>query len=513
MIINIVLFLIFLSPSIGQILPTVPRNVFRFTIEDYSADSDWNLDDQDFNLRDIGLAYFDHMTKNDSGYFSASHDLYHMGDQFIDSVHTVQSYLSSFNGLYGTNLPVFGGTGYGDFDTTKQILVSGKFSESRERKESGRRYRIDYGMSDKITLTVKVPIVNSLKEIFVIDPSYGPIAGINDLITYHETSKAYIDSFFQTSTYANLPIGQRDTLELIHDDFYTAGGDHSVLWAIYSQDDPLTNGFIDPRFFPEEIGKDTVNLSDLKDYYYPVEKKGTGVNDITFGINMLLKGSPAWSQTSKGALYGKLSVSIPFGYTIQSFSDIGSKQFKQLNVGAGVTRLTMGLFGGYSQNKKMRLRLYGALDLSISTSELLNTPVSIFSGIHTNPDSIVNAVGNTYKFKEGKWIKSLAGFEIQPISGRILLRVESHNISKDQDLYDSNDDDWDSWMNSHKGYDSAWNRWDIRTEIWLLNSNSIRRVGPFSFDVVLGAQFTINAKYTYDGYQVFTGLTTYLQGW
>ena len=180
MIINIILFLIFLSPSIGQILPTVPRNVFRFTIEDYSADSDWNLDDQDFNLRDIGLAYFDHMTKNDSGYFSASHDLYHMGDQFIDSVHTVQSYLSSFNGLYGTNLPVFGGTGYGDFDTTKQILVSGKFSESRERKESGRRYRIDYGMSDKITLTVKVPIVNSLKEIFVIDPSYGPIAGIND---------------------------------------------------------------------------------------------------------------------------------------------------------------------------------------------------------------------------------------------------------------------------------------------------------------------------------------------
>ena len=161
----------------------------------------------------------------------------------------------------------------------------------------------------------------------------------------------------------------------------------------------------------------------------------------------------------------------------------------------------------------MRLRLYGALDLSISTSELLNTPVSIFSGIHTNPDSIVNAVGNTYKFKEGKWIKSLAGFEIQPISGRILLRVESHNISKDQDSYDSNDDEWDSWMNSHKGYDSAWSRWDIRTEIWLLNSNSIRRVGPFSFDVVLGAQFTINAKYTYDGYQVFAGLTTYLQGW
>ena len=61
---NIILFLINLPPSFGQILPTVPRNVFRFTLENYAADSDWNLDDQECNLRGIGRAYFDHMTKN-----------------------------------------------------------------------------------------------------------------------------------------------------------------------------------------------------------------------------------------------------------------------------------------------------------------------------------------------------------------------------------------------------------------------------------------------------------------
>ena len=63
------LLLIILSPSIGQILPTVPRNVFRITLEDYSADSEWDLKDQKFDLRGIGKAYFDHTTKNDSGYF------------------------------------------------------------------------------------------------------------------------------------------------------------------------------------------------------------------------------------------------------------------------------------------------------------------------------------------------------------------------------------------------------------------------------------------------------------
>ena len=512
---NIILFLIILPPSFGQILPTVPRNVFRFTLENYAADSDWNLDDQEFDLRGIGRAYFDHMTKNDSGYFSASQDLYHMGDQFIDSVNTVQSYLNEFNEVHGTNLPVFGVTGYGNLDTTKQILVSGKFLESRERMESGWRYKIDYGMSDQITLTVKVPIVNSLKEKYNVSAQADPIAGINGLITYHETSKTYIDSFFQTNTYANLPIDQRNTLELIYDDFYTADGDHSVLWALYSLSDPLTNGFIDPRFFPEEIGKDTVTLLDLKEYYYPTEKNGSGVNDISLGVTMLLKGSPSWSQMSKGVLYGKLFVSIPFGYTIQSFSDsdVGSNQFEQLNVGAGVTRWTVGLFGGYNNVKKLRTRLYVSLDLINSTSELLNTPVSIFSGIHTNPDSIINIVGNTYKFKEGNWVKSLAGFEVQPISGRTLFKIESHHISKGQDLFTSKDDYWGSWMNSHEGYDSGWNRWDIRTEIWFLNSNSINRIGPFSFDIVFGAQFTINTKYTYNGYQVFTGLTTYLQGW
>ena len=194
---NFFLLLIILSPSIGQILPTVPRNVFRLTLEDYSADSEWDLKDQEFDLRGIGKAYYDHTTKNDTGYFSASHDLYHMGDQSIDSVHTVESYLNEFNEAYGTDLPVFGINGYGDFDTTKQIMVSGIFSESRRRKESGRRYRIDYGMSDQVTLTLKVPIVNSLKEKYNVSATADPIDGINDLIIYHETSKAHIDSFFR----------------------------------------------------------------------------------------------------------------------------------------------------------------------------------------------------------------------------------------------------------------------------------------------------------------------------
>lgn len=275
----------------------------------------------------------------------------------------------------------------------------------------------------------------------------------------------------------------------------------------------MGNGFIDSRFFSQEIGKDTVGLSDLKNYYFPLERNGSGVNDISIGVTMLLRGSPVWSKMKKGALYGKLFVSIPFGYTIQSFSNVGSKQFKQLNVGAGVTRWTLGLFGGYTQVKKFRTRLYASLDIEGSASELLNTPISIFSGVHTNPDSIVNRVGNNYKFKEGKWLKSLAGFELQPRSGRTLFKIEFQNISKGQDIFTSKDQYWDSWMKSHKGFDSAWNRWDIRTEIWFLNSNSIKRIGPFSFDIVFGAQFTINAKYTYDGNQLFAGLTTYWQGW
>jgi len=68
-------------------------------------------------------------------------------------------------------------------------------------------------------------------------------------------------------------------------------------------------------------------------------------------------------------------------------------------------------------------------------------------------------------------------------------------------------------MENHKGYDSAIRRWDVCTELWILNSKSKDRIGPISFDMVLGLEKIISANNTFDGFKLYSGITTYLQGW
>ena len=68
----------------GQVLPTVPANMFRITLENYSLSGELDFKEQEFNMRGIGRSYFDDRTKNELGFYSGSNDLYHVGDLFIN---------------------------------------------------------------------------------------------------------------------------------------------------------------------------------------------------------------------------------------------------------------------------------------------------------------------------------------------------------------------------------------------------------------------------------------------
>ena len=83
----------------------------------------------------------------------------------------------------------------------------------------------------------------------------------------------------------------------------------------------------------------------------------------------------------------------------------------------------MGIFGEYNWNNKTNTRVYGAINSVASAPELLYTPVNIFSGAHSNPDSIISNIGETYKFKEGNWFKSLIGYDTELIKVQTELRI------------------------------------------------------------------------------------------
>ena len=85
----------YIAACFAQVLPTVPENIFRVTLSNYSSISQLELNNQELNMRGIGRAYFDDETKNELGFFNGSNDLYHMGDMLINEFLTIETYLKN----------------------------------------------------------------------------------------------------------------------------------------------------------------------------------------------------------------------------------------------------------------------------------------------------------------------------------------------------------------------------------------------------------------------------------
>ena len=160
----------------------------------------------------------------------------------------------------------------------------------------------------------------------------------------------------------------------------------------------------------------------------------------------------------------------------------------------------------------MKPRFYGNIAYVASTPEFLNTPVSLFTAKHSHPDSIINRIGETYKYSEGNWARHALGFDFEPKPDRIRVRMGTNYASKGQDKFYSNDKEWDNWMRSHQGYDSSLRTRHIMLEGWLINSISQNRIGPFSFDLYAGYQRTISSENTYEGWKIYWGSIFYIQG-
>jgi hypothetical protein len=50
-------------------------------------------------------------------------------------------------------------------------------------------------------------------------------------------------------------------------------------------------------------------------------------------------------------------------------------------------------------------------------------------------------------------------------------------------------------------------------ELWIVNSISSNRIGPFSFDAYVGYQERLVANNTYQGSLFYIGFSTFYQGW
>ena len=509
---SIVILFCFQTASLGQILPTIPNNVFRISIGANISESKWIINNNQFSLTGIGMSYFDNITHNDSVRFSSDYDLYHNGSTYIDSVNTIEEWMTNFNLEHGFSLPVFEAQ---NIDTSKTMAPNGQFSEKRNRTINGKYAHIDYGMSNEITLSASVPVLDT----YVVDQEYSAVSidkidGAQILVGYHQNAKQEFNAFINSNNYSNLRRGLKDTLQAIYDMFYTNNGQYSVKWAFHSQDDPIENLLVDQSFMPPGTNKDSLSLLDLVSYYYPDQRKGNGINDVKIGATILLNGTPSWALDGKGdAIYGQLFVTIPYGKTLAQFLDVRRKQFSEARIGTGVSRWLVGFYGSKTMRSKNFHRIYMQTQIEFSTTTILNTPAEFFSGGHSHPDSILSLIGNTYKYDMGTGMSINVGTELDRFKNRLRLRGEILASFKGKDNYISKNPYWDRWMEEYSGNSPFYNKVDLRFELWFLNSLSKYRFGPLPFDLCAGFNTTLAANNTYSGWNAFAGITTYYQGW
>ena len=515
----------------SQILPTIPKNVFRFSTGYTQTSGEWNLINQNFNLNGIGSMYFNDKIYDENGVYNSNYDLYYlgstrldsnntfnlnyMGNDILDTASTVEEWLIKFNNYYGFNLPTLSEQ---NIDTDNKILIEGSFDEKRKRSFFGKTFKIEYGMSDEITLSISTSIFDK----FTINQNIsnynvGKANNVENLISYHIETKSILKNFIESNAFSDLHRDVKNTLNMIYDYYYKKDGPFSVNWVFHSLDDPINNLILDDKMKPLELmDDDTISFQELVQYYYPRNKISSGVDDISLGATVLLNGNPAWRSGEKGsAIYGKFKLSIPYASTIASFksNDFRIKQFKQATIGYGALGWGVGFLAEKKNKSRDNSRIFFSSMIQLHSDAILNTPVQFFSGGHSNPDSALSYIGNTYKFKKGMTIDAQLGGEVELVKKRFIIKYNFYFKNKNQDRYISKSIDWNQWMESHNGYSTSYKIFKAGSEFWIINSISKNKIGPLPFDLFTGFNSSIFSENNYTESRFYGGITTYFQGW
>ena len=523
-------FIIFAMTLIAaQSFQPLPNNVFRFSIDKGSSNYNWDKGQKQFSLEGIGKMYFDPFTHNDSVRFSSNFDLYNVGSLYVDKIiidadtfsinSTVEEWMEKLNYDFNLSLPVFESQ---NIDTNSFMFPIGSFYEKRSRTIESRTLRIDYGFSNEVTFNISIPYIDLfLNDQSLSNISVSSIKGVQPLIDYHQNSKSVLKNFIDSEAFIDLPGDSIEKiLQYVYDLYYTKEGDYSVSWIQHAQDDPIGNDLVHKSLIPLEIRSeegDYISLDSLVNWYYPNIKSGSGIGDVDIGLNILLKGDPPWSsKKSTESIYGQFFLSIPFGRTLSSFKnsfvDNNSKrnQLNEVVFGKSVYRWTIGFLGvRYPKGQSLAKVFYqGKYKFSLPTT--LNTPIRLFSGGHTHPDSILKMVGNTYKYDMGDGLLIKAGGEYEISKNRARILGELSSYYRGSDKYLSKSARWDKYMEQQSGVVS---KLDFKMELWLINSVSVNRIGPLSFDAYFGYKERLVANNTYGNKYFYFGFSTFYQGW
>lgn len=492
---------------------TVPENVWRVNLRQSVAAGNYigpngkkGIPNMPFSLANYGKRYIDHSYVVD-GFYASDNDLHNLDTLGYNSNYTIGQYIRYYNSVYGDSIPDLSV----DFFETDSIALTGTIDQEIKKTVWGVNMSIEYGLSDRMTIQMKIPYYTYVSQNRANSFSANEIKGLDDFVLYHSNARAAMDSALNNNYDVNL--------QIIRDRFYSWAGDNSVLWAMSGN--PFSNGIYGAEYNPFSLNDTTaVTMNDLLNYYYPSKMTTSGLGDVELGLKFLLFGKPAWSEKGVFSFYAGISVLFAAADRLHIYNysnGIAKNQshFTKLPLGDGVSKYNISLFGELYRtvlNRKININWF--VEAGIYGQTRLNTPISFVNYSTLIPDSIANTVGVKHTLEKGNDLYALAQGKLELIPDWVSITGGASFYIKGRDTFYSNDQKWDKWMSYRK------NEYDTRiiairqfAEVILHNVNPLKRIGSVPFELRGGYSVPLFSRNTFSNFSAWIQLVVYAQAW
>ena len=267
----------------------------------------------------------------------------------------------------------------------------------------------------------------------------------------------------------------------------------------------------------------SVILDSLFNFYYPPTIINSGLSDLTIGMNILLKGSPAWrGGKQKFSLYSGLEMKFPFAERLKKYDpdDKGSdgipNQFKQVPLGDGLTEIKLKFFGEFYRKKWGRLfNINWKVGVSSFQKSQVNPRITFLWIQNASADSIANSIGNVIQKKPLK-LSGMMSAQIELVPKKVFFTTGADWTFSGREKFFSSSSEWSEWMTKHKGYDSRFMYSSQFVKANLFNLDPYFMVGPVPFELEIGARWFLPYPFTFNTYGNISSwlqISTYLQAW
>lgn len=267
----------------------------------------------------------------------------------------------------------------------------------------------------------------------------------------------------------------------------------------------------------------SMGLDSLLNFYYPEPTNNAGLSDITIGLNLLLKGVPAWrGGKRKFSLYSGFDMVFPFAEDLKKYESKNRDknniplQFRHLPIGEGLVQLRFKLFGEFYRKGWDRLfNVNWAFDISGFQKNTVNPPISFLWMEDASADSIAQSLGDVVRKKSPQLNASIKA-QMELIPKRLFFSMGLNTQINGRDEFFSKNKNINMLMAKREGFDTQKMYSNQFVKLNFVNLDPFLMIGPLPFELELGASWFLPYPLTFHAFgnlSSWVQISSYFQSW